>query len=217
LRNPTAPHLNAFFDIIDRGLNGPNAARDAETSMLLDQWLLRPRRDPYVDLTSKVTVCGTQACQPIPVPMRVPTDFMGHGARSSLPEAGRESLRLRESTTYCVLDGALLTEWARPSRLQSAAAGSLVVAPESIASLFGSNLASQTAQASAQPLPATLENLGIKDARGGQPVRGAADLCFARTCIVNVATPGATPGRQLYDHVPANIDQRRRGLVARDP
>jgi hypothetical protein len=49
LRNHTAPHQNAFFNVIDLGLNGPNAARDNQTLALLDGWLLRLRRDFAVD------------------------------------------------------------------------------------------------------------------------------------------------------------------------
>ena len=44
LRDHTAAHQNAFFNIIDRGLNGPNAVRDSQTLALLDAWLLRLRR-----------------------------------------------------------------------------------------------------------------------------------------------------------------------------
>src|SRR5713101_2535870 len=76
VRNHTAGHQNAFFDIVDRALEGPNAARDAETLTLLDQWLLRPPRDVYVDLHSVVPVCGTEACQPVPLPSRPATDFL---------------------------------------------------------------------------------------------------------------------------------------------
>jgi hypothetical protein len=39
LRRFTASHQNAFFDMIDRVLNGPNTVRDAEVRTLLDQWL----------------------------------------------------------------------------------------------------------------------------------------------------------------------------------
>ena len=53
LRNYTAPHQNAFFNMIDRALRGPDAARDAETRALLDQWLQRPKRDFYVDVSRK--------------------------------------------------------------------------------------------------------------------------------------------------------------------
>jgi hypothetical protein len=76
LRNYTAPHQNAFFNMIDRALSGPDAGRDAETRALLDQWLQRPRRDFYVDVSSKVAVCGSEACQPVPVPLRPPATFL---------------------------------------------------------------------------------------------------------------------------------------------
>ena len=73
LRNHTDDHGNAFFNMIDRALNGPNPARDAETKALLEQWLLRPRRDFPVDLRGKVAACAAvdRACQPIPVPQRI--------------------------------------------------------------------------------------------------------------------------------------------------
>jgi hypothetical protein len=76
LRSYTAYHQNAFFDLIDRALNGPNAARDAGIRNLLDDWLQRPKRDQYVDLTKTVAVCGSEACQPVPVHLRPPTDFL---------------------------------------------------------------------------------------------------------------------------------------------
>lgn len=79
LRSTTGTHLNAHFDAIDRSIRGPNAGRDYDTRNFLDQWLTRPRRDPYVDLTRADPSCGssgTEACNPIPVPARVPTDFL---------------------------------------------------------------------------------------------------------------------------------------------
>ena len=66
LRNYTAAHQNPFFNMVDRALRGPDAARDAETRTLLDQWLQRPRRDFYVDVSSQVPVCGSDACSPFP-------------------------------------------------------------------------------------------------------------------------------------------------------
>ena len=76
VRNYTASHQNAFFDIVDRALNGPNPARDAETQSLLAQWLERPPRDPYVDDSRLVPVCGAAACRPIPISLRPTTDFL---------------------------------------------------------------------------------------------------------------------------------------------
>lgn len=76
VRNYTASHQNAFFDIVDRALNGANAARDQEMQSLLAQWLQRPRRDPYVNDSKLVPVCGKAACQPVPVALRPTTDFL---------------------------------------------------------------------------------------------------------------------------------------------
>ncbi|MBI1791126.1 MAG: hypothetical protein HYR60_26655 [Acidobacteria bacterium] len=78
LRNTTDDHGNAFFNMIDRAINGPNARRDAETRRLLDAWLRRPRRDSWVDLRVVYPSCRQEdrACQPIPVEQRVRTDFL---------------------------------------------------------------------------------------------------------------------------------------------
>lgn len=76
LRRTTDDHGNPHFNMIDRALNGPDARRDAGTLEFLDAWLKRPRRDFYVDLRSQVKVCGDQACEPVPVELRVPTDFL---------------------------------------------------------------------------------------------------------------------------------------------
>jgi len=76
VRKHTASHHNAFFDIIDRAVNSPNLARDAEMRSLLSQWLLRPQRNPYVDDSKLFPVCGAEACWPIPVPSRPTTDFL---------------------------------------------------------------------------------------------------------------------------------------------
>ena len=43
---------------------------------LLDQWLQRPKRETYVDLSHTVPVCGSEACQPIPVPLRPTVEFL---------------------------------------------------------------------------------------------------------------------------------------------
>ena len=77
-RNATKEHLNAHFNMIDRAINGPNANRDAQTIALLTQWLRRPRRDVYVDLRGQFPSCvsSDQSCDPIPVNLRVPTDFL---------------------------------------------------------------------------------------------------------------------------------------------
>lgn len=78
VRGATKSHENAFFNAIDRALNGPDDQRDAETIALLNSWLQRPPRDPWVDLRGVYASCvaDDQACDPIPVEQRVPTDFL---------------------------------------------------------------------------------------------------------------------------------------------
>jgi hypothetical protein len=76
LRGCTGSHQNAHFNMIERGLLGADAARDAETVDLLSLWLMRPRRDYYVDNTGKYPACGAYACAPIPVNDRYTTDFL---------------------------------------------------------------------------------------------------------------------------------------------
>jgi hypothetical protein len=76
VRSYTALHQNAFFDIVDRALGAVNPARDAELPALLGQWLQRPRRASYVDLTSMLPMCGADACSVVPVVLRPPTDYL---------------------------------------------------------------------------------------------------------------------------------------------
>jgi len=76
LRDHTASHQNAFFNVIDLALNGKSGARDSQTLALLDAWLLRARRDFSIDVSAQVPVCGSDACSPVPVELRPNTDFL---------------------------------------------------------------------------------------------------------------------------------------------
>jgi uncharacterized protein (TIGR03437 family) len=195
LRNHTAAHLNAFFDIVDRGLNGPNTARDAETVALLDQWLQRPRRDFYIDLTNTVPVCNilgnNQACQPIPVPLRTPTDFLWQ--RSPFQLTGGAIGTIETAAIDYVLPNWMARYYGVVSgaRVQSAAAASSAVSPDSIASLYGPNLAGTTAQASQQPLPFTLGGVSmtVTDALGAQR---QAPLIYVSPPQINFIVPSGT-------------------------
>jgi hypothetical protein len=77
-RDATGSHLNAFFNMIDRGLGEPDGGRDGETRVLLDQWRHRPPRDEWVDLRGVYPTCRQEdrSCEIIPVPQRVRTDFL---------------------------------------------------------------------------------------------------------------------------------------------
>ena len=81
LWNTTQTHENAHFNMVNRALQGPNDIRDIETAQWLDQWLQRPRRDYWVDLTAppyQYPACGQpdRACVIIPVVQRPNTDFL---------------------------------------------------------------------------------------------------------------------------------------------
>jgi len=188
-RNYTASHQNAFFDLIDNALQGANSTRDAEARMLLDQWLLRPVRDAYVDLTNTVSVCGTAACSPIPVPLRPPADFLWQVSPFQLT-GGVSGTVESPGIDY------LLPYWMgryygviSPDAVESSAAPSVAVAPNSLATLYGSNLASGTMQAGALPLPTTLGGLtlSVTDSTGAQL---PATLSFVSPTQVNFVLPG---------------------------
>lgn len=77
VRSTTDNHRNAHFNMIDRALHGPDDARDAETRADLDAWLKRPRTDVFVDWRGKVAACAAnEACSPLPVDERPPSDFV---------------------------------------------------------------------------------------------------------------------------------------------
>lgn len=140
-RNATAAHQNAFFNMVDRALNGPNAQRDAETIALLDLWLKRPTRDFYVDLTTKIPVCSGAACTPIPVDLRTPTDFLWQRSPFQLAGGGAGTIG-NPGVDY------ILPYWmARyygvigDFTVYPAAAPATAVASDSLVSLYGSGLA----------------------------------------------------------------------------
>ncbi|HYW48764.1 MAG TPA: hypothetical protein VE959_38220 [Bryobacteraceae bacterium] len=191
LRDHTASHQNAFFDLVDRALQGANAARDAETDTLLDQWLQRPKRDPYVDVSKIVQVCGSEACQPVPVPLRPTTDFLWQrdpfqlagGGGGTIEGAGIDYiLPYWMGRYYGVILG---------NTVQSAAAPGTAVAPDSLASLLGASLASATAQAGGQPPPATLGGvtLSVTDSAGAART---APLLYVSPGQVNFVVPDGT-------------------------
>ena len=188
VRDYTRSHQNAFFDIVDRALRGPNASRDAEMRSLLDAWLERPKRDVYVDLTKTVAVCGSEACQPVPVPMRPTTDFLWQrdpfqlkgGGLGTIESAGIDYiLPYWMGRYYGVIAG---------SAVESAAAETSAVAPDSLASLYGSNLASGAVQAKTQPLPLSLGgvSLAVTDALG---VQRPAPLSYVSPAQINFVVP----------------------------
>jgi uncharacterized protein (TIGR03437 family) len=198
VRNHTASHQNAFFDVVDRALEGPNAGRDFEALALLNQWLQRPRRDPAVDLRGVVPVCGVEACQPVPVPLRPPTDFLWQRTPFQLTFAGSgviESAGIDYILPYWM---ARYYGLAAPFEVQPAPARATAVAPESLASIFGSNLAAQTAKANSPQLPETLGGVAVtvKDSAGTQ---FSAPLIYVSPAQINFEVPkGVAPGTATF-------------------
>jgi uncharacterized protein (TIGR03437 family) len=188
LRNHTASHQNAFFNIIDLGLNGPNAARDSQTLALLDGWLLRLRRDFAVDLHGVVPVCGDSACQPVPVWLRPPTDFLWQRSPVQLAVGGAgiiESAGIDYILPYWMARYYSLQE---STVVQSSAASVGVVAPDSLGSIFGSNLAPTTQQATSQPLPFSLGGVSVtvQDSAG---TSAGAQLLYVSPGQINFLMP----------------------------
>jgi uncharacterized protein (TIGR03437 family) len=188
LRSYTGSDQNAFFNVIDLGLNGPDATRDSQTLALLDAWLLRLRRDFAVDLTGTVAVCGSQACQPAPVWLRPNTDFLWQRSPFDLSNTGAGIIET------AAIDYILPYWMARYYGLQestvvtSSAAPLGVVAPGSIASIYGANLASSTEQASSLPLPSSLGDVTItvQDAAGDS---GSASMLYVSPGQINFVMP----------------------------
>ena len=203
VRNYTASHQNAFFDAVDRALQGANASRDAEMGTLLDQWLQRPKRDPFVDLSKSVPVCGSEACQPIPVPQRPPTDFLWQrdpfqlsgGGGGVIEGAGIDYILPYWMGRYY---GAIAAGGSGSAKVQSAAAPSSTLSPNSLASLYGTGLAASTEQAQSQPLPTSLGGISLMVTDASGAARPAPLVYVSPTQINFVVPDGTAPGSATF-------------------
>jgi uncharacterized protein (TIGR03437 family) len=199
LRGHTAGQGNAFFNMIDASLNGPSGPRDAETRLLLNQWLQRPRRDLNVNNNGKYATCGDAAlaCQPIPVPDRPTTDFLWQRSPYQLANQGASNIIEGAGVDY------ILPYWmARyygviaPDNLREGSAASYApaLAPDGIATVTG------------LALPATGGLvLTVKDSAAAA---WPATVFFASTSQVNFLVPGgALPGTaSITVQVPGSSD-----------
>ena len=193
LQNHNKDQKNAFFNMIDRALLGPDAARDADTAAMLDQWLQRTRRDPTVDLRGQFPTCGNPdlSCSPIPIPLRVPTDFLWQRSPFQL-QGGGSGIVENPGIDY------LLPFWmarlygiVTSDSVVSAASGTTPVAAESIASFYGSNLASGIAAAGAGGLPTSLGGISVQ-VRDSAGVTRAAPLFYVSPAQINFEIPAGT-------------------------
>lgn len=133
-RNYTASHQNAFFNMVDAALFGIDARRDSETLALLDLWLKRPRRDFFVDLRPFFRVCGDQACDPVPVDRRTPTDFLWQRNPFQLSGGGAGTIG-NAGVDY------ILPYWMARYYGAAPAFAAQAAAPDAIISLYGTNIA----------------------------------------------------------------------------
>jgi uncharacterized protein (TIGR03437 family) len=193
LRNHTKDQQNAFFNMIDRALRGPDAARDADTVAMLDAWLQRPKRDVFVDLRGKLPSCNSpdEACSPVPIAQRPTTDFLWQrspyqldgGGAGTVEGAGIDYILPYWMARYYGIESGIV--------VLSAATGSAAVSSESIASIYGANLASVTAVAAKVPLPITLGDIGVQvnDSAG---VSRLAPLFYSSPTQINFEIPAGT-------------------------
>lgn len=141
IHRTVATHKNAFFNLVDRAIAGPDGKRDAETVQYLNDWTTRPIRDFFVDLRGKVTQCSDdRACDPIPVSQRVLSDYLWQ--RSPFQLSGGGTGRVENAGLDFVLPYWMARYYAvtSPIALVSAAAGGYGVAAASIASAYGTGL-----------------------------------------------------------------------------
>jgi uncharacterized protein (TIGR03437 family) len=189
VRNFTATHQNAFFNMIDRALNGADAARDAETLALLNEWLQHSPRDFTIDLSKTVAVCNGEACDPAPVAIRPPADFLWQddpfqlsgGGSGIIETAGIDYILPYWMARYYGVITAVNDAQSSAAAVFSAPAGSL-------ASIYGSGLASSTAQAMSLPLSTTLGGVTVSVTDSMGAMRNA-PLLYVSPGQVNFQVP----------------------------
>ncbi len=213
LRAATASHQNAMFDLIDRGLNGPNATRDAEAAVLLNEWLQRPSRDNLANLNSVVSVCGSQACQPTPVALRPPDEYLWEESPFQLAGGGSGIIETAGVDYILPYWMARYYGVVLPIAVQSAAAPNGAVTPESIASIYGSTLAATTQQSNNQPPPQSLggATLTVTDSAG---TARAAPLMYVSPSQINFVVPsGSAPGSATFTIANGNASSLTMGTI----
>jgi uncharacterized protein (TIGR03437 family) len=213
LRNATGSQQNAMFDLIDRGLNGPNATRHAEAAALLNEWLQRPSRDNPVNLISVVSVCGSLACQPIPVPLRPPDEYLWEESPFQLAGGGSGIIETAGVDYILPYWMARYYGVVLPIAVQSAAAPNGAVTPESIASIYGSTLAATTQQSNNQPPPQSLggATLTVTDSAG---TARAAPLMYVSPSQINFVVPsGSAPGSATFTIANGNASSLTMGTI----
>ena len=224
LRNHTDDHRNAFFNMIDRALNGINPARDARDSRAARPVAGAPAARFAVDLRSKYKSCGDPlvACEPIPVPERVNTDFIWQRSPFQLVAGGTgtiETAGIDYILPYWMARYYGIVDRDAGLRAVSAASGAPELAPEAIATLIGSDFAGAIQIASIQPPPLTLAGVSVfvTDATGQTR---SAQLYYASPDQINFVVPPGTRAGRGDRHHPARRrpgSHRRSRRASRGP
>lgn len=196
LRSATQDHQNAFFNMIDRALTGANAARDADTLNYLNQWLQRPRRDVYVDNRGKIASCGSpdEACNPVPIPLRVTTDFLWQRDPYLLDGGGSGTVEGAGIDYILPWWMARVYNLATSASVVSSASNASGFAPNSLATFYGTGLATTTQAAGSSTLPTTLGGVTVQITDSAGTAR-LAPLYFVSPTQINFQVPsGAALG-----------------------
>lgn len=211
---------NAFFNMITSALEGPDATRDSQTVSFLNGWLLRPTRNVAVNLEGQFPSCGSadEACEPVPVPERPTTDFLWQRDPFELTGSGdgsTESAGIDYILPYWMARyyGLITSASVVNAALPSITLASTTVAPESIASLYGSNLATGTEAAPTLPLPQSLAgaSVSITDASGAV---STAPLFYVSPTQINFAIPAGLATGQASIRVANQTTTANVALVA---
>lgn len=97
------------------------------------------------------------------------------------------------------------------SNVSAASFGGTLFAPNTIVAAFGTNLATQTASATARPLPTTLEGTRVDIISGGQTI--PAPLFFVSPTQVNYLLPGNIPAGTATVRVTSGGGQTAEGTI----
>ena len=181
VRGTTSGDQNAMFNLVDRALSGPDAARDAQTAALINEWLQRPLRDVTVNAASVVPGCSNQACAPIPVALRPPDEYLWEENPYQLSGGGSGIIETAEVDYILPYWMARYYGVIGPISAQSAAAPNGAITPDSIASIYGSNLTALESGSSA--------TLTVTDSAG---VARPASILYASPTQMNFVVPSGT-------------------------
>jgi uncharacterized protein (TIGR03437 family) len=147
-----------------------------------------------VNLNGVVPVCSGQACKPIPVALRPPDEYLWEESPFQLSGGGSGIIETAGVDYILPYWMARYYGVVAPIAVQSAAAPNPAVTPDSIGSIYGSNLAATTQPANIQPPPQSLGGvtLTVTDSAGTARV---APLMYVSPTQINFVVPsGSAPG-----------------------